>query len=357
MKKILLIVLMATSFGCAKADWTTKPDNGKDGAKGSDCVATQVEGGAMVKCGTDVPVFIANGTNGAQGPKGDKGDTGPAGLNGTNGTNGAQGPKGDKGDRGEKGDKGTNGTNGEHGSKGDRGDDGRNGNDGRNGDNGRDGNKGDKGDRTYTVTDPATEAQCPTRGFVYTTFLDLNNNGRIDEGETIVSASVVCDGNDGRNGDKGEQGNNGNDGRNGDNGRDGSNGSQGSKGDRGDRGDNGRDGLAGNNGSNGSRGDKGDKGDRGNDGVNGSKGDKGDSDSTQLLKPCNGKKARITRLSNGTLMSHTNDDGMTDLDWATAGSNAPSYSIGGCNSCTVYVDYAGKVCTVNPLKGLCVNPL
>ena len=107
----------------------------------------------------------------------------------------------------------------------------------------------------------------------------------------------------------------------------------------------------------GSTGSQGLQGDQGIQGLKGDKGDAGTSGVAQVLKPCSTKSAKITRLPDGTLLSVTPADGQTTLDWGVNGSNAPSYSIGITNTCAVYVDYTGKVCTVNPAKNLCASPL
>jgi hypothetical protein len=179
----------------------------------------------------------------------------------------------------------------------------------------------------------------------------------------VVTEVMVQMDKDGARGNDGYNGHDGLNGSNGSNGRDGSNGSQGLKGDKGDQG------YAGSNGSNGSQGVQGLKGDRGNDGSNGAngsngsqglqglKGDRGDSGISTTIKPCSNRSVRITRQSDGTLVSVTPGDGHTTLDWGQSGQQAPSYSIGGTQTCTVYVDSNGKVCTTNPSHGTCANPL
>jgi hypothetical protein len=116
-------------------------------------------------------------------------------------------------------------------------------------------------------------------------------------------------------------------------------------------------GFPGAQGATGAVGAKGDKGDTGLQGAQGAKGDTGASGVSEIIKPCSNRSAKITRLPDGTLMSVTPADGQITLDWAASGSFAPSYSIGITNTCTVYVDYTGKVCTANPSKGLCATPL
>lgn len=315
MNKIISLCLVFGLIGCAPKKEKVSIVNGKDGAVGATGLTGSMgETGATGATGETG----AQGIAGAQGIKGDKGDKGETGASGSNGHDGSNGDKGDKGDHGDLGDRGS---------------------DGHDGSNGRDGDKGEKGVRTFTISETAYEDKCPSKGVLSTSFIDTNDNGLLDEGEVVTSAALVCNGDNGRDGERGS------DGRNGDNGLDGSNGSDGR---------NGSDGLQG------SKGDRGDKGLDGSNGMNGSKGDKGDNGASgvsQVIKPCSSKNARITRLPDGTLLSHTNDDGMTTLIWGVSGSNAPSYLIGGNNTCTVYVDFNGKICTTNPAKGQCASPL
>jgi hypothetical protein len=50
-----------------------------------------------------------------------------------------------------------------------------------------------EGVKTATMTSEASEEQCPNGGEVVVTFMDANNNGIPDPGETITSATVRCD--------------------------------------------------------------------------------------------------------------------------------------------------------------------
>lgn len=62
--------------------------NGSNGTS-STCTATPTTGGVNVKCGSNAPVFLANGVNGSNGTNGTNGKDGKDGKDGTNGTNGA----------------------------------------------------------------------------------------------------------------------------------------------------------------------------------------------------------------------------------------------------------------------------
>lgn len=110
-------------------------------------------------------------------------------------------------------------------------------------------------------TTAADNTQCPKGGSIYKHYLDANNNGSLDAGETVQSESMVCNGLDGAKGDTGERGS------------DGARGSDGVRGEKGEQGDRGSDGARG---SDGTKGDKGDRGDNGSNGADGDKGEKGD---------------------------------------------------------------------------------
>lgn len=308
----------------------------------------------------DVWVLVGNikgqtGEQGIAGVKGDKGDKGDSGLIGAKGD---KGDKGDTGTKGDKGDSGSDGVKGDKGDRGDKGDKGDKGDEGQAGQRGQDGNRGDKGDSTYTIAESATDSQCPNnRGVVYTTFIDLNNNGSIDEDERVLTAAVICDGANGRDGVNGQDGRNGVDGMNG---RDGAQGLKGDKGDQGLQGLQGAQGLKGDQGLQGLQGSQGIKGDQGLQGIQGLQGVKGDTGESGLqtvIKPCSNRSVKITRYVDGTLVTVTPNDGQTTLDWAVVGALAPSYIIGGSQTCTVYVDSNGKVCIVNPSRGTCASPL
>jgi hypothetical protein len=80
------------------------------------CSITPVDGGNMIECGSDEPVFIANGVDGDQGLQGDQGDQG---LQGDQGDQGDQGLEGDQGLQGDDGLQGDNGLQGADGADGD----------------------------------------------------------------------------------------------------------------------------------------------------------------------------------------------------------------------------------------------
>lgn len=214
---------------------------------------------AVTGCSKKEAELVAGpaGATGLAGAKGDKGDTGATGAQGETGA------KGDAGATGAQGPKGDTGASGPQGSKGDKGDKGDTGAQGLPGLNGADG----KG-ASIKIVD-ATAEQCPAGGKVYTSYIDANASGTLDDGEHIIGTHVVCTGEKGNNGDKGDKGDKG------DNGNDGSQGAQGNQGDKGDKGDKGDQGNQGGQGAQGNQGDKGDKGDQGNQGIAGLNGHDG----------------------------------------------------------------------------------
>ena len=64
---------------------------------GEGCTVNAVEGGAMVECGLDEPVFVANGTSGVNGADGAAGVDGADGLQGAAGNDGLDGADGEDG--------------------------------------------------------------------------------------------------------------------------------------------------------------------------------------------------------------------------------------------------------------------
>ncbi|MGB0590311.1 MAG: hypothetical protein ACPGU1_11575 [Myxococcota bacterium] len=68
------------------------------------CTVTPVDGGAMIACGADEPVFIANGSAGADGANGADGIDGEQGMQGEQGLQGVAGADGLQGADGENGE-------------------------------------------------------------------------------------------------------------------------------------------------------------------------------------------------------------------------------------------------------------
>ncbi len=243
-----------------------------------------------------------SGAQGTQGEKGEKGDAGPQGVAGPIGAQGAQGEKGEKGDTGSQGDAGLNGAQGAQGPQGVQGDKGRDGQDA----------------QAYSLaTLNADLDQCPKGGILYKYYVDADKSSSLDEAETVVSTSIVCNGQNGvdgtsmltesgdpdaskgKNGDswfdtltakiykkvestwqyvanlmgpKGDKGDQGSEGKEGANG---SNGAAGAAGIDGLNGNHGAQGIQGIQGSQGAKGDKGDKGDKGSTGPQGAIGPAG----------------------------------------------------------------------------------
>jgi hypothetical protein len=96
---------------------------------------------------------------------------------------------------------------------------GSNGSNGAAGANGSNGSNGVDGKNPLSSVSTATVAQCPAGGNVYRFYFDLNSNNSFDAGsDTLLSASVVCNGSDGAAGANGINGVNGLNGSNGTNG-------------------------------------------------------------------------------------------------------------------------------------------
>lgn len=134
------------------------------------------------------------------------------------------------------------------------------------------GANGANGSSTSVVSAQASAEQCANGGTVNTHFVDSNSNHALDEEETVITTSVICNGLDGAKGDRGEKGEDGRDGNHGEKGEKGDrgeNGAPGLNGVAGPRGENGRDGAQG---SQGERGEKGDRGDNGAQGIQGIQG-------------------------------------------------------------------------------------
>lgn len=115
------------------------------------------------------------------------------------------GDKGDKGDDGEVGEQGERGADGERGEQGLQGEQGVQGAKGIQGAQGIQGIQGERGNSAGIVARAATT--CPDEangGTKFITFVDVNHDARLDEGETITSVSVVCGGLAGRDGRDGE---------------------------------------------------------------------------------------------------------------------------------------------------------
>jgi len=128
-----------------------------------------------------VPVVGPSGAPGASGSKGDTGDQGATGQTGAAGT---------------QGNAGTNGTNGAQG----------------------------YGAGIKTTQLSVGNANCPNGGVQLENFQDLNNNGTLDTGESLLGLTYVCNGSNGSNGSNGTNGSNGSNGSNGTNGTNGTNG-------------------------------------------------------------------------------------------------------------------------------------
>ncbi len=56
---------------------------------------------------------------------------------------------------------------------------------------------------------PASAAQCPNGGSVYTVFNDQNSNGVLEPVDIVITANIVCNGTNGANGSNGSNGANG----------------------------------------------------------------------------------------------------------------------------------------------------
>jgi hypothetical protein len=59
---------------------------------------------------------------------------------------------------------------------------------------------GTQGNGAGIVVAQAASGACPAGGEALTTFIDVNNNGILDAGETVTSISTLCNGTDGTNG-------------------------------------------------------------------------------------------------------------------------------------------------------------
>jgi hypothetical protein len=133
---VILGLTCAILSGCAEKVYTANAQNGApgqsgtDGSNGASCLASPVAGGIDITCGTNPPIFLANGQNGSNGQNGAVGATGSAGAAGAScaativsggvsikcGTNAAIFLA--NGVNGTNGSNGTNGTNGQNGAAG-----------------------------------------------------------------------------------------------------------------------------------------------------------------------------------------------------------------------------------------------
>jgi hypothetical protein len=89
------------------------------------------------------------------------------------------------------------------------------GNNGQNGINGINGVNGAAGAGIGLIQIVASSAQCPTGGKVYTYFLDKDNDGDLDNEDSVIATQIVCNGLNGTNGTNGNNGTNGSNGTNG----------------------------------------------------------------------------------------------------------------------------------------------